>query len=832
MLFEQASQEFEQKQKKKANATPTIITPKDIHHFATSLTHENLFTSATATPLDATRSISTATEIAREQCKDLFKTPYIASLETEGETFQTEDEYLLEQLETNTTCFAEETINKEVIDVSRDLFRALEMRRKHGAGIDISNNDEQISYPWEVLRDGDNIMESDEDEQFKNARGLHHQDVTITYDPYDTSMASRLPQTPKDKIEMKDGVFIVTIDATGQVLTPPVAFQEHYQDYKLLSRIIYEAPTKSFCYTRLSSLELKFTLYKKLKQFEELKTQKMVPHRDWYNVRKVDTHLHLSSMPNQKHLLRFIKRKIKESPDEEVIVRDGKTLTLAEVFQSLDLTPYDLSVDTLDVHADKSQTMHRFDKFNLKYSPFGQSRLREIFLKIDNMIEGKYYAEISKKMFQDLEDSRYQHAEPRISIYGRKMDEWNVLAKWILNNQMYSTNVRWLIQIPRLYNVHKKLGDVSNVKDMLHNIFYPLFEATRCPEQYPELSTFLQYVVGLDSVDDESKPEPRFHSKMPTPEQWNNTENPPYGYYSYYFYANLKVLNAYRKQKGMNTFSFRPHAGEAGNLTHLVSAYLLADEIAHGIELKRVPVLQYLFYLSQIGLAMSPLSNNSLFLNYEKNPFPSFFARGMNVSLSTDDPLMFHFTRESLMEEYSIAAQVYHLSNIDLCEIARNSVIQSGWEHEFKSHWLGTARLYGKNDIRQSNVPNYRIKYRFETLVDEHLFIQKCIFIDNLKKKMAGEKDFTSNLPLSTLQLLSLLYRDKPQLENIIAIGALDKHKPTHYDEEEETNHVHTKLHNYQEEYMVPKTSLVQVAAITVPFVLMLGSLIIASWKR
>jgi AMP deaminase len=68
--------------------------------------------------------------------------------------------------------------------------------------------------------------------------------------------------------------------------------------------------------------------------------------------------------------------------------------------------------------------------------------------------------------------------------------------------------------------------------------------------------------------------------------------------------------------------------------------------------------VQYLFYLSQIGLAMSPLSNNSLFLDYHKNPFPNFFARGLNVSLSTDDPLQIHLTKEPLVEEYSIAAQV------------------------------------------------------------------------------------------------------------------------------------------------------------------------------
>ena len=55
---------------------------------------------------------------------------------------------------------------------------------------------------------------------------------------------------------------------------------------------------------------------------------------------------------------------------------------------------------------------------------------------------------------------------------------------------------------------------------------------------------------------------------------------------------------------------------------------------------------------------MSPLSNNSLFLNYPRSPFPDYLARGLNVSLSTDDPLQFHFTKEPLMEEYSIAAQV------------------------------------------------------------------------------------------------------------------------------------------------------------------------------
>lgn len=41
-------------------------------------------------------------------------------------------------------------------------------------------------------------------------------------------------------------------------------------------------------------------------------------------------------------------------------------------------------------------TFHRFDKFNAKYNPIGESILREIFIKTDNHIEGKYFGHIIK----------------------------------------------------------------------------------------------------------------------------------------------------------------------------------------------------------------------------------------------------------------------------------------------------------------------------------------------------------------------------------------------------------------------------------------------------
>ena len=58
-----------------------------------------------------------------------------------------------------------------------------------------------------------------------------------------------------------------------------------------------------------------------------------------------------------------------------------------------------------------------------------------------------------QEVIHDLEESKYQNAEPRLSIYGRNWYEWDNLAKWAVKNNVYSDNVRWLIQIPRLLYV-------------------------------------------------------------------------------------------------------------------------------------------------------------------------------------------------------------------------------------------------------------------------------------------------------------------------------------------------------------------------------------------
>ena len=116
--------------------------------------------------------------------------------------------------------------------------------------------------------------------------------------------------------------------------------------------MIADGPLKSFCYRRLSYVYSKYQLHVLLNELRELASQKAVPHRDFYNIRKVDTHIHAASAMNQKHLLRFIKKTLKTNADEVVTVtRSGQQMTLQEVFKSMNLTTYDLTVDMLDVHA-------------------------------------------------------------------------------------------------------------------------------------------------------------------------------------------------------------------------------------------------------------------------------------------------------------------------------------------------------------------------------------------------------------------------------------------------------------------------------------------------
>lgn len=355
----------------------------------------------------------------------------------------------------------------------------------------------------------------------------------------------------------------------GKAIWEVPTLREYYLDAEfILNSVVNSGPSRTLAYRRLKFLEAQFGLYQLLHGNRESEEQKQAPHRDFYNVRKVDNHIHHSAAMNAKHMLRFIKTKLKSHPDDVVVFRDDKYLTLAEVFKSLNLTAYDLNIDKLDMHAHQD-SFHRFDRFNLKYNPVGEARLREIFMKTDNLIKGKYLAEITQELLNELEANKYVMTEYRLSIYGRNRNEWSKLAAWVVDNGLMSYNVRWMIQIPRLYDAYKLTGAVNSFEDLLIStmimiilfihvldIFEPLFEVTKDPSKDPKLHLFLKRVVGFDCVDDESKQERRFHKKFPFPKFWESKSNPPYSYYTYYLYANLAFLNQFRKTRGFSNHVF------------------------------------------------------------------------------------------------------------------------------------------------------------------------------------------------------------------------------------------------------------------------------------
>lgn len=107
----------------------------------------------------------------------------------------------------------------------------------------------------------------------------------------------------------------------AQPLWKPVAgVSDYYRDLnRLMEEVVANGPCKTLSFKRLRLLEAKFELHKILNNDKEKAEQKTVPHRDFYNVYKIDTHIHLSSAMNQKHLLNFIKRKLHTEPDVRLL---------------------------------------------------------------------------------------------------------------------------------------------------------------------------------------------------------------------------------------------------------------------------------------------------------------------------------------------------------------------------------------------------------------------------------------------------------------------------------------------------------------------------------
>ena len=176
-------------------------------------------------------------------------------------------------------------------------------------------------------------------------------------------------------------------------------------------------------------------------------------------------------------------------------------MTLADVFQSMNLTTYDLTVDMLDVHAvsyislflflffafspnetehelysvlfQDRNTFHRFDKFNAKYNPIGESRLREVFLKTDNYLNGKYFAQIIQVNSRKFEtsSSRLQFVF-LISIF---IDHCANFRKWQLISKNQSIKTLSFVYQFMANHVKNGLSQLNGKLFFFHLLFCCLF---------------------------------------------------------------------------------------------------------------------------------------------------------------------------------------------------------------------------------------------------------------------------------------------------------------------------------------------------------------------
>lgn len=483
---------------------------------------------------------------------------------------------------------------------------------------------------------------------------------------------------------------------------------EFIKDMNTVRRAVTSSNLQRLCRHRLSLLDRKFLLHLSMNISNEggKREEKEWNNRDFFTAAKVDNNVFSDFGFNARMLLEYFVDKVQNHGDDVVFEECDSPITLRQLISRYRINVQNITVDELNYQ----MTTHK--------------DLRSIFLSPDNFMQGRYFAELVKQKLEFDKEDAFTYAEDRLRIHGASSNEWYMLADWFDRYGMASDHKRWMIALPRNYHVLHRRGQAKNFGCYLDHIFSALWEISLRPAKNTRLHYFLNHVSGFDCVAEESSMDIPFDNTFP--HDWNTDSNPPYSMYMYYLWANIASLNEFRASRGLTTFSFRPQCGEFGSADHLISGFLLADSISHGVTLARHPVLEYLYYLTQLGVTMSPLSNTAGSSAYLENPFPLFFHRGLNVSLATNMPLHFHFTREPLIEEYSIAAKLWKFEFNDLSEIARNSVLQSGFTTSWKQKRLGTRyQLHSTlgNDVRKSRVSDIRVAFRFEAYHNELDFL-------------------------------------------------------------------------------------------------------------
>ncbi|KOH00594.1 metallo-dependent hydrolase superfamily protein DI49_1307 [Saccharomyces eubayanus] len=594
----------------------------------------------------------------------------------------------------------------------------------------------------------------------------------------------------------RDSSYIIQL-CNGHVDVP--TFIEYRQNFERCLRIIQDRSLSTFSEKRLQYLLNKFPVFQYLNSKEEMRQSKNVPHKDFYNCRKIDLNLLLSGCFSQWQLTEFIWSKLKKEPNKIIYqTSNGRHITLIQLFK-VDFEEANTFSSGLKIIDDSFLEWYKviyLAKYHLINSDsetfidprdkqFRHYLIAKTFLEFDNCINGEYLAELLQTfLIKPLETSKYQLCQLSVDFQfyfhngNSDVDNWwMVFANWLNHYDLFSKNIHWNVRISRIYPALYHTGKIKSFQDYLDLIFKPLFNTKSYIHKSlgPILSKFLSRIASFDLCiqDSDDYVWKQFTNVDCLPENWtSNGDNPTISQYMYYVYANLAKLNHIRHALHQNTFTLRSSCSSTSmnrtsqfsntlNFTEHTESTLNNFLLSSGGFLNAEnlwnapPPLVYVFYLSQIPMVMAPLNSIvdskatiaqdqgpvGLVLEppkpYKMNPFMKFFEMGFRISLSSESILYNHsYTKEPIIEEYSVAASIYRLHSADLCELLRNSVITSGFADTLKNKWLGTS-LVSHNYFMENigfvdnwydckpdtsldhNVPAIRRQYRSKTLAGE-----------------------------------------------------------------------------------------------------------------
>ena len=600
---------------------------------------------------------------------------------------------------------------------------------------------------------------------------------------------------------------------------------EFIRDYDRISECINDfcqGYYKTYVTKKNSYLLNKFELYTNLCSNLEIQQTKMIPHKDFYNVLKVDPDLLINGCFSIHQLNNFIMNKLRTDSKKIVVELDGQTKTLGELFETGDsnTSSYEHVViddDFLEWYQyqylpnhsgslEKVMFLNDQDMDANTATKLFYFKVAKLFLEFDNYIEGQYLFELIEtcifkrksrhQLYQLSIDFQFNMAKDEKS--GKLYNQWcenfyNFNERFAKHNHR---NIEWNVRVHRNYTYLFEQGLVFNFEDYLNEIHHLIKNA-------PKVNCSIKHIDVIYRDSDSYLWKSFSCTAATSPANWNISDNPPLAYYMFYIHqllsentikskgnkvcdnngnlcSNITLRNNCGSQKSMGKLSQFTMLGDSIYKESLIANILLADsnQITSAEPIAQTAIFQYLYYILQITCIVSPLStvskyyggsdvhdynksNDTLYhatnfstasinktpqsnshsssdvsmknrdLNYSRasnffyrgNPFMDMHKMGIRVVLSSHS-IVFNnsYTRDPLLEEYSVAASIYLINSCDMCELALNSTTDHGdynykdetYDHPFEDNEEEEAYGY-EDDVYKHNVAPVRRQYRITT---------------------------------------------------------------------------------------------------------------------